>query len=296
MYIKKEFMWFLFAFLTAFFESLKNVFSKKGLQNSDEYIVAWASRFFALPLLFLALFFIKIPSFGSLNNQFWIALLLNSILNTWAFILFMRAIRCSDLSITIPMITFTPLFLLITSPLILGEFPKLLGLIGVLLIVVGSYILNIKESKKGYLAPFRALLKEQGPRLMLVVAFIWSITSNFEKIGVQNSSPIFWAVVFNTTAAIIMFPIMFYKSRDRIKEIQRNIKQLVPVGFSSGLSYIFQMMAINLALVPYVISVKRLSIIITVIFAYFLFKEKGFKERLTGTIIMVLGVILIALA
>jgi len=56
------------------------------------------------------------------------------------------------------------------------------------------------------------------------------------------------------------------------------------------------MLAINLTLVAYVISIKRLSIIFSVIFGFLLFKEKGFKERLTGAIIMVLGVILITLS
>ncbi len=57
--------WFIFSFLTALFESLKDVFSKKSLKNIDEYIVSLALRFFALPFLLPLLFFIEVPSLGN---------------------------------------------------------------------------------------------------------------------------------------------------------------------------------------------------------------------------------------
>src|SRR3990167_6087725 len=196
-------LWFIFSFLTAFFESLKDVFSKKSLKNIDEYVVSWSLRFFALPFLVPLLFFIEIPSLG---NKFWLALLIGGSLNVITTILYMKAIKHSDLSITVPMVTFTPLFLLLTSPLIVGEFPSFFGLIGVLLIVAGSYTLNIKQRHEGYLAPFKALLKEKGPKLMLLVAFIWSITSIIDKIGVQNSSPIFWVIAINIFITLTLLP------------------------------------------------------------------------------------------
>ena len=286
-------IWFIFAFLSAFFDALKNVFSKINLKAIDEYIVAWSLRFFTLPFLIPLLYLIKIPP---LKNQFWIALFIGGSLNVITTILYMKSIKSSDLSLTIPMVTFTPLFLLITSPLIVGEFPNLLGIIGVLLIVLGSYLLNIKQTTKGYLAPFKALLKEKGPRIMLLVAFIWSITSNFDKIGVQSSSPIFWVIAINTFVTLALFPIMLFKSQKFLKKIFKNLKSLFSIGLFNGLTLIFQMVAINLTLVAYVISIKRSSAIISVLFGYLVFKEKEVKERLFATIIMLVGVLLIMLA
>ena len=56
------------------------------------------------------------------------------------------------------------------------------------------------------------------------------------------------------------------------------------------------MMAINLTLVAYVIAIKRTSAIMSSLFGFWLFKEKGIKERLLGVVLMVLGVILITLS
>jgi len=283
---------FLFSFLSAFFESMKDVSSKWNLKTMDEYVVAWVLPLFTLPLPIIFSFFTKAPVFG---NMFFVALLICGPLNALAAILFMKALKASDLSLTAPMVAFTPLFLLFTSPLILAEFPSFFGLIGVLLIVCGAYVLNVSKKNKGYLAPLKALLKEKGPRLMLAVAFIWSITSNVEKIGVQNSSPLFWVISFNAFMVIILFPLMLYKSRNCLGKVKKNLKHLAPIGAFNSLTLIFQMTAITMTLVAYVISIKRCSVVFGVLFGNLLFKEKCLRERLIGAIIMVIGVALILL-
>ena len=289
-------VWFVYAFLTALFESAKDVFSKKSLKQMDEYVVSWSLMFFSLVLLLPMFIFIDIPK---LTSQFWIALFIGGSLNVMAIILFMKAIKASDLSLTIPMITFTPLFLLLTSPIMIGEFPTSLGLAGVLLIVAGSYVMKTKHMRKGvkgFFAPFGALIKEKGPRLMLLVAFIWSITSNFDKMGVINSSPMFWVAATGLFMAIIMLPIMLFKSKNIVHKMRSGYKVLIPAGIFGVAASIFQMTAVSMTLVAYVISIKRTSTIMSVLFGHFLFKEKGLKERLIGVILMVLGVVMITLS
>lgn len=286
-------IWFMFAILTAMFDSMKDVFSKNSLKNIDEYIVGWSFRFFALLFVIPLLAFTEIPS---LDTKFWTVLFVAGSLGTITTLLYMKAIRYSDLSVIAPMITFTPLFLLITSPLIVGEFPNFIGLVGVCLIVAGSYLLNIKERNNGYLAPLRKLLKERGPKLMLIVAFIWSITSNFDKIGVQKSSPVFWVIAEEIFLTVVLTPIMLYKSQKDLNQIRTGLKALIPIGFFSALTLVFQMNAIKLAPVAYVISVKRISTIMSVLFGWFIFREKGIQERLIGAVVMVIGVLFIALS
>ena len=286
-------LWFLLSLLSAASESAKDVLSKKSLKKIDEYSASWSLRFFSLIFLVPLLVIVKIPTIGS---GFWAALLVSGLLNLVTTVLYMKALKSSDLSVTSPMLAFTPLFLLMTSPLIVGEFPAFLGLIGVLLIVSGSYILNAGERHKGLFAPFKALLKEKGPRLMLAVAFIWSITSNFDKIGVQNSSPIFWTVSVNALIALLLTPLLLYKSKKATTTIQKNLKVLVPIGLFGALIHIFQMTAISMALVTYVSSIKRTSILFSVLSGWVVLKEKGIRERLAGAAVMIAGVVLIAVS
>lgn len=284
---------YIYALLSALFESLKDVSSKMGLKDMDEYLVTWAFGFFALPFLVFPFIFISIPSLGS---QYWIALLIDGALNVIATILQLKAIKKSDLSLTIPLLAFTPLFLLIMSPLILGQFPTLLGVIGVILIVMGSYVLNIKKREAGYLAPFKAMLEQRGPRLMLYAAFLLSITSSIDKIGVLNSSPLFWAVSVHSFTSITLAPVIIRELNHHLKLTNPDLRLLFAVGFFSALAIVTQYIAITTLLVPYVIAIKRTSTIMSVLFGYLIFKEKGIKGRLLGAVIMVIGVILITLS
>jgi uncharacterized membrane protein len=285
-------LWFVLSLATAFFKSMEGVFGKRGLKNIDEYAVGWSMRTFSLILIVPFLLLTGMPE---IDAVFYPSLILTSIIQVVTTVLYFRAIRHSDLSITVPIVTFSPLFLLITSPLMLGwkEFPSGLGLGGVLMIVLGSYILNIKERHKGYAAPFRALLTEKGPRYMLMVVFLWSITSNIDKIGVLSSSPAMWLFAVNALIALLLTPTVI--RGERRAGLKINMALLVPIGLVSGLYMIFQNIAIILTLVPYVISIKNTSVLMSVFFGWLIFKERGMRERLLGTIIMVLGVALIAL-
>lgn len=287
-------IWVFLSFFSALFESIKDVFCKKSLKNLDAYFVAWAMAFFGLPFLIVFSFFYGFPELG---DKFWPALIISGILNAISFVLYMKAIKCSDLSITVPMIAFSPLFLLITSPIMIGEFPNSMGLIGVVLIVVGSYILNIKERNRGgYFSPFVALFKETGPRLMMLVAVIWSITANIDKIGIRNSSPIFWGAADYIFISLIMMPAILYRFKQSKENIRANYKILFMTGFFWSLIIIFQMIAINMAPVIYVAAIKRTSIIMSVLFGGLLFQEKNIKERLAGSIAMISGVVFIILS
>lgn len=286
-------MWLIFSFLTAFFESIFNAFSKRGAQKIDVLSATWAQRFFSI-FIILPLALIN-HSFQPVNQTFWIAVIASSLLNTITSLLFIKAIKDSPLSLTLPLVNMTPVFLLITSPLMLGEFPKPLGLVGILSAVAGAYILNLSKSVHGIFEPFLTIGREKGSRLVLLVAFIWSITSNIQKISVQNSNPI---LVAFSEACIILFllTIILLLKKTPFRKIYQNSFTLAPIGIASGLSIVFQMIAISMTIVPNVLAVKRTSTLFGTLWGKIFFKEKNIQERLIGTIIMILGVVLIAIS
>ncbi|MEG4445922.1 EamA family transporter [Microcoleus sp. AT9_B5] len=284
--------WLIFGILTAFFEAVKDVFGKQNLKKSDEYVVAWSLSFFSVIFLIPWVLYTGIPP---LNSQFWLALLIGGSINAVTALLYIKAIKLSDLSLTLPLVALTPLFMLVTSPLIVGEYPNFFDCIGILLIVSGSYLLNIKEKSKGYLAPFKALLDEPGPKLMLIVAFLWSITSNFDKIGVKNSYPIFWLFSLFGTMTVLLLPVLLHKTPNPGQKILKQLPMLAAMGFFNAIGVIFQMQALTLTLVVQVIAIKRTSVLMGVLFGHFIFKEKDIQQRLLWAGIMILGVLFISL-
>jgi drug/metabolite transporter (DMT)-like permease len=118
------------------------------------------------------------------------------------------------------------------------------------------------------------MIEQHGPRLMLLAAFILSITSSLDKIGVLNSSPLFWALSVHTFTSITLLPIILNELNHHLKLTEPDIRLLFAVGFFSALAIVTQYIAITTLLVPYVIAIKRTSTIMSVLFGYFIFKEK----------------------
>jgi drug/metabolite transporter (DMT)-like permease len=280
-------MWLILASFTAVLTSAKDVSNKLCLKQTNEYIVAWTNSCLSLLLLLPSLWFTGIPALG---DRFGYAVVISGSLNVLAIILYVKAIKISELSLTIPLITFTPLFLLVTSPVILGEYPSIADTVGIILIVIGAYSLNLKDKSKGYFAPLAALIKHQGYKYMLGVALIWSISSNFDKIGVQNSSPTFWIISFYAFVSLVLLPITIYKSQSATTQFQQFIPSILLVSIFNVAAITCQMTALDFTTVAQVIAIKRTSVLFTVIVAHFWFKEPRITERLFGAFWMIAGV------
>lgn len=282
----------LLAFGTAISEALKDIFSKRNLIHVDEYTAAFSMHLVISVLLAPV---VLITGIEAMSTKFLIALLASTILQLMVILLYMKAIKRSELSVTVPLVTLTPLFMLLTSPIILGEFPGIVGLVGILLIVAGTYILNIGESKKSILAPFKNIITNQGSRYMLIVAFIWSITANIDKIGVEETSPIYWAFTKDLIIMLYLLPIMLVKSSQPMKQLKSRGLKLFYVGVFRSASVLTQMFAIQFILVAYVIAIKRSSALLIIIYAFlFMGEKKNFRSRLIGMIIILIGLVLIA--
>jgi uncharacterized membrane protein len=65
------------------------------------------------------------------------------------------------------------------------------------------------------------------------------------------------------------------------------------MGMLGAIAVIFQMKALELTLVARVISVKRLSTMLTVFWGFLILKEDNFQQRILGSLIMILGVFLV---
>jgi len=286
-------MWIVLGFLTALFTSLQEVVTKKITGKIDPYIIAWGWLFFSLPFYLVVILKEPLPPIGV---DFWKALAVSTCILTVACIYYVKAIEVADLSLCVPMLAFTPLFLLVSSPLLVGEFPSPLGLVGILVIVIGSYILNITDVKKGWLQPFKDLIQLPGPRYMLTVALLFSVGANMDKIGVVNSSPIVWIFTLNSCVCISLTFVMLRRSKNILPQLRSQFGWLFLAGFYNGAAILFQMVAIKMTLVPYLIAVKRTSALMSTAYGLFILKEQGLKVRLAGASLMVLGVYLIAFA
>ncbi|MCF6148352.1 MAG: EamA family transporter [Candidatus Kuenenia sp.] len=286
-------IWFFTSLFCSFCVATADALSKKVLKEKNEYIVLWARIGFASPFLLCFLPFIEIPK---LDHTFFLILIFLIPLETTALILYMKAIKISPLSMTLPFLALTPCFLIITSNIILGERLDEYGITGVFLTTLGAYLLNVKMTRRGVLQPFKAILKERGSVYMIIVAFIYSITSNLGKLAIQHSSPLFFSAIYFPFLSVILFPLILWKNNGKIRQpLSSHFFLFIIIGLVIVFSTVSHFFAVTLIEVPYFISVKRTSLLFGILYGAILFKEKNIAERLIGGVVMIAGVFIILL-
>lgn len=229
------------------------------------------------------------------TNFYW-SIIAVSLVDALAVTLLIRAIHSADLSDAYPLVALTPVFSLGTAFLILGEEPTLQGAIGVVVIVVGAYLLRARRSQDSLLEPFRLLATDRGARYMMITALMFSIMGPLFKTAMQASSPEVALTSSQWLSAIWLTGILALRGKLRgvVAELTRNAPVLSGIAVTNFLQALFNFLAFELALVAYVASVKRLGILFTVLLGYLFFREKGALRGAVAGAVMLVGVVLIA--
>lgn len=286
-------LWVIYSLLSAFSFATADAFTKRSSKDFNDHILILSRFLYGAPITLLLLLFFPV---SRIEPGFWTILMIIIPFEILAWILYLKAIRGNEISLVLPFLSFTPVFLVGISFLILGEVPSLIGFCGIIFVVAGAYILNIKSLKKDLFEPIRSIKKEKGAVYMIIVAFLFSITSTLSKILVQKSSALFSSAVYLAAMSLSFIAISIFVSRKNIFQLGMGFKKLLPVGIFYCLMVLFHNLAITLTIVPYMMSLKRTSSIFSVLYGHFWFKEGHIKTRLLGTFIMVIGAALIILS
>ena len=278
--------WFLLSFLTAITVATHDAWMKKWFSHLSTYEMFVYPLIYVLPLCLISLFFIAIPS---LDYVFFISFIISLPLNAVPFFLYMKAIQVSPLSLTVPYLAFTPVFMIATGFVFLDEMPDRWGMFGIASVCLGSYVLNIDIKHRSLLAPFRAVFKETGSWLMLLVAFVFSFSAIIGKLAILHSSVMFFQMSFFTVLNSVVIIIFLIYGKISLK----TFKQMPVKGACAGLLLYFHIMlhgfAISMTKAVYMMSVKRLSILFGVIYGGIVFKEENFLMRFLGALLMFAG-------
>jgi len=285
-------VWFPLSLAAAFLMATTAAYMKRFFSDVSPWEMAVIPFFYATPFCVAAFCFMEIPKLGP---EFFPALSWVLPLTMVAIILHFRAIHMSPLSVTMPFLSFTPIFVILTGKLLLGETLSPYGIIGILLIVTGGYVLNLDSAKDGFTGPIRAILREPGSALMLLVAALYGLCSVGGKILIINSSPMFAAMSLFGAYGLLLTTILVGTGKASL----RTITSRPALGFGVGLCIFMEIICHNIAIsliaAAYMVAIKRLAGIFSVLYGWLLFQEHGIRYRLIGTLIMTAGAACIAL-
>ena len=258
--------------------SMSNVFQKKlSLEGENPIIINFINyltlSIFSLPLIFIT----NIPI---TNINFLIYALLGGLTGAICNCFMVLALKRGELSVLGPINSYKAIIGLIFGMIILHEFPNIFGLIGIALIIFGSYFI---------LETPRAFLKKDIQYRIYALIFS-AIEAVFIKKVIILSSITTSFITSSFLGALFSFIIMSIFSDKNLKIPSKKHSIIyILTAMCFGLmtfttAYVFRYMNVG-----YALSLFQLSIIINVILGYKLFNEKNLLKKLIGSLIILIG-------
>lgn len=284
--------WMIPALLTAFLTASQDAWVKRFFSSRSAYEMLAFPMAYSLPLFCLVLPFIHRPA---LDRTFAVYFMAAIPVNGLGFLLHMRAIKVSPLSLCLPYLAFTPVFIFFTGFMVLGESANAWGVLGVCIIVAGAYVLNIDPHGYSLAAPLLAAGREKGSLLMLAAAFVYSLGAVMGKKAIQHSSVMFFTASFFVAFNLVCLAVMLALGKTRFRHLTAfPVQGAVAGGLLFGHA-ICHGWAISMTKAVYMIAVKRLSIMFGVIYGGLFFQERHLFYRTAGTALMIAGAALLTL-
>ncbi len=280
----------------AFLYAISVIVVKKTLKKVSPLFLFWIIVVLSMP--FLTVSFL-ISEKSSLNRGFWFYALLSVIAYIISYLLGFGILKKSAVSDIYPLMSLRPLFTLILSffpPL--REVPSIFGLIGVLVIVVGIYVFEVRKNQKNILSPFCRIFKTT-TLLFLLSVFLMSATIICDKMAIKSTMPENVSyVIFIENILIICFlaiPVLILEKKV-FSQIKNNFKSLFILGNLGGISSLLAFFSIPLTNASYVSAFENLNGIFIVIFSVVFLKERrNLFYKSLGSVIMSIGAVIIGL-
>jgi len=216
-----------------------------------------------------------------------------------ANILFLMAVERSPLSLTIPYLSFTPIFSSLGALVLTGESPTTWGWVGIAVVSGGAFLLNPGKREEGLMAPLKALWTERGSLYMLGVALCWSATAIYDQraSGLTSAS---WHTLM-LTLGILGSMVAYRLVRDRSPgplwdELKHRAGFQIVAGALLLGAMVVQMTAYNMLGVGYVETLKRaVGVVGAIGIGYVVFGESDLGQRLVAAVIISIGVAILIL-
>jgi drug/metabolite transporter (DMT)-like permease len=286
-------LWVLLALGSALFQVLRNMVMKRLGHALDETINVWGRFTFILPFAAAGVLVTGLPE---LKPGVWLYCLLFAIVQIAGTQFLALALNHAEISLVTALWKLSVLLLVGWGVLALGESPSALGVTGVVVSVIGLYLLNVERARVSPWAPLLALVRSPGQRYTLAAAFFFAPSVVFIKKIALLSSPTFAVFMGYVFCSAIITPFAVYRSGRHFRQVGRHWGSFVALGGFAAVSTWLGTAAYTMTVSSYVEAVKQLELVMALAIGYLFFGE-GARVRLIwpGCVVMVLGLVLLML-
>lgn len=288
-------VWFSIALMSAFLSAFSAITQKKVLFNLGALEF---SVILSVINLLLSIPFFFIIDYNAVSNISLLILFAKSIIGVLAFLCVMLALKNLQISNALPLLGLTPGFVAIFAFIFIGEGLKLMEVVGLLLLLAGTYLLESKDIQT-FISPLKIFIKSKYYHYILIALLLFTASSILDKVLLKQYSmtPIALTAFQHLFFAAIFMIVFLFNSKKKLTElVTKNYNVLGWIVLISVLTIGYrytQYVAVGMAPVALVLAIKRTSVFWATIVGGKLFKDTSLLRKSIAVTIIVAGAILI---
>jgi uncharacterized membrane protein len=286
-------LWFVLAVGSALFQVLRNMVMKRLGHALDETINVWGRFTFILPFAALSVWVDGVPELKP-GLLFYALLFAGTQIAGTQCLAF--ALKVAEISLVTALWKLSVILLVGWGFFVLGERPAPLGVAGVIVSVVGVYLINVTRARVSPWAPLMSLVRDPGQRYTLGAALFYAPSVIIIKKLALLSSPSFAVFAGYVCCSVIITPFAIWRSGRHFRQIGGYWPSFVALGAFAAISTLLGTTAYTMTVSSYVEAVKQVELLIALVIGAAVFGEGAkVKEIWPGTAVMLLGIVMLVL-
>lgn len=281
-------MWILLAFASALFAGVTSILAKCGIRKTDSN-VATAIRTIVVLLFAWTMVFIvgSQKTISQISPKSLLFLILSGLATGASWLCYFRALQLGDVNKVVPIDKSSTVLTILLALIFLGEGITWLKGAAVVLIAVGTFLMIQKKESGGE--------RSKAWFIYAVLSAVFaSLTSILAKVGIEGVESNLATAIRTGVVLLMSWVVVFVTKKQRtVMEIpKKELGFICLSGLATGASWLCYYKALQDGLASVVVPIDKLSILVTIAFSYFVFKEKLSKKAFLGLALIVAGTLL----
>ena len=279
-------MWIMFAVGSAVFAGLTSILAKCGIKNTDSDVATAIRTIVVLIFAWIMVFIVgSVGTISDVSTKTLIFLVLSGLATGGSWLCYFKALQLGNVNKVVPVDKSSIVLTILLAFIFLGEPISLWSGIGLVGIAVGTFMMIEKKD---------VVNKQEGKGWFIyaiLAAVFASLTSIIGKIGIEGIESNLGTAIRTAVVLVMAWVVVFTKGKQKqVKNVSK--KELLFIllsGLATGGSWLCYYKALHDGLASVVVPIDKLSIIVSILFSYIVFKEKLSKKAFFGLCINVLG-------
>ena len=282
--------WIVAAIISAVFAGLTSILAKCGIKKTDSDLATALRTIVVLLFSWIMVFIVgSYDTITAINQSSIIFLILSGLATGASWICYFKALSVGDINKVVPIDKSSTVLTVLLAIICFGETSNLaFKLIATAILTVGIFLMVEKKQAEEK--------KERKTWMIYAVlsAVFAALTSILAKAGITGVESNLGTAIRTGVVLVMAWIIVFAKGKQKgIKFLDKKELLFITLsGIATGASWLCYYYAIQNGIVSVVVPIDKLSILVTVSFSYFVFKEKLSWKAFIGLCLMVVGTLL----